>query len=103
MTKTIKNYLDGEWVASSASDFMPVHDPATCELLANCPDSTPADVDAAVSAAKAAFDEWRSTPVLVRAQYMHHFKVMVEDNFEKVSRIVVRMGRVKRLGFHAGA
>ncbi len=90
MSRTISNYVDGEWVASGASDFMPVHDPATCELLANCPDSTRADVDAAVSAARAAFDEWRSTPVLVRAQYMHHFKVMVEDNFEQISQIVVR-------------
>ena len=90
MSRTVKNYIDGEWVASGASDAFPVHDPATCELLANCPDSTRADVDMAVAAAKAAFDEWRSTPVLVRAQYMHHFKVMVEDNFERVSQIVVR-------------
>ena len=90
MSRTVKNYVDGAWVESGATDFFPVHDPATCELLANCPDSTREDVDVAVRSAKAAFDEWRSTPVLVRAQYMHHFKVMVEDNFEKVSQIVVR-------------
>ena len=90
MSRTVKNYIDGEWVESGASDFFEVEDPATGELLANCPDSTREDVDVAVSSAKAAFDEWRSTPVLVRAQYMHHFKVMVEDNFEEVSRIVVR-------------
>ena len=89
-TRMIKNYVDGEWVESSASEYFPVHDPASCELLANCPDSTRDDVDRAVAAAKAAFDEWRSTPVLVRAQVMHHFKVMVEDNFEEFSRIVVR-------------
>ena len=90
MSRTIKNYIDGDWVESGASTLMPVHDPASCEHLADCPDSTAADVDLAVGAAKAAFDEWRSTPVLVRAQYMHHFKVMVEDNFEEVSRIVVK-------------
>ena len=90
MSRTIKNYVDGEWVDSSASNLMPVHDPATCELLAQCPDSTAQDVDAAVSAARAAFNEWRSTPVLVRAQYMHHFKVMVEENFEEISRIIVK-------------
>ncbi len=90
MTRTISNYVDGDWVESGAADLIPVRDPATCELLANCPDSTREDVDAAVGAAKAAFDEWRGTPVLVRAQYMHHFKVMAEDNFEKISQIVVR-------------
>ncbi len=90
MSRMIKNYVNGEWVESGAEHFTPVHDPATCEHLANCPDSTPEDVAVAVAAAKAAFDEWRSTPVLVRAQYMHHFKVMVEEEFEKVSQIVVR-------------
>ena len=90
MSKTVKNYINGEWLDSAATRFTPVHDPATCELLAQCPDSTAEDVAMAVEAAKAAFDEWRSTPVLVRAQVMHHFKVMVEDNFEEISRIVVR-------------
>ncbi len=90
MSRTIKNYINGEWQVSGASLLTPVHNPATGELLANCPDSSATDVDAAVNAARAAFDEWRSTPVLVRAQYMHHFKVMVEDNFEEISQIVVK-------------
>jgi len=90
MSRIIRNYIDGEWVESQAQQHSPVHDPATCELLAQCPESTGADVAAAVEAASAAFAEWRSTPVLVRAQYMHHLKVMVEDNFEQIARIVVR-------------
>ena len=90
MSRLIRNYVNGGWVDSAAEATMPVHDPATCALLAQCPDSTREDVDAAVSAAADAFDEWRSTPVLVRAQYMHHFKVLVEDNFEQISRIVVQ-------------
>lgn len=89
MSRTIKNYINGEWLESSASELIPVHNPATCELLATCPDSMPSDVAQAVQAAKAAFEEWRSTPVLNRAQYMHHFKVLVEENFEAVSQIVV--------------
>ncbi len=90
MSKKIKNYIAGAWVESTAAQYLPVHDPATCDLLAQCPDSPGADVAAAVSAAQAAFAEWRSTPVLARAQYMHHFKVLVEENFEEISRIVVR-------------
>ena len=90
MSRTVRNYIDGEWVEAGSGDVIAVHDPATCELLAQCPDSTAEDVGRAVSAAATAFDEWRSTPVLVRAQYMHHFKVMVEENFEEISRIVVR-------------
>ncbi len=90
MTKTIKNYINGEWVDARATDVIPVHDPATCELLANCPDSNIDDVNTAVQAATDAFEEWRSTPILSRAQYMHHFKVLVEENFEDISQIVVK-------------
>ncbi len=90
MSRTIQNYVNGGWVDARPSKSIPVHDPATCQLLAHCPDSTAADVDVAVRAARAAFDEWRSTPVLVRAQFMHHFKVMVEERFEDISQIVVR-------------
>ncbi len=90
MTKRLKNYIGGEWIESAASASTPVINPATCEILAECPDSTAADVDQAVKAARAAFDEWRTTPVMVRAQYMHHFKVLMEDRFDALSEMVVR-------------
>jgi malonate-semialdehyde dehydrogenase (acetylating) / methylmalonate-semialdehyde dehydrogenase len=89
MVKRLKNYIGGEWVDASSGSYIPVHNPATCEVLAECPDSTRADVDSAVKAAAAAFDEWRSTPVLSRAQYMFRFKTMLEDRFEELARIVV--------------
>ena len=40
----------------------------------------------AAKAAKAAFPEWRSTPVLSRAQYMYRFKALLEDRFEELSK-----------------
>ena len=89
MVKRLKNYIGGEWVDASSGNFIPVHNPATCDVLAECPDSTRADVDKAVKAASEAFDEWRSTPVLSRAQYMFRFKTMLEDRFEELARIVV--------------
>ncbi len=90
MTKVLKNYIDGEWVEANADKTIPVHNPATCDLLAECPDSSRDDVDGAVKAAVNAFDEWRSTPILARAQYMHHYKTLVEENFEELSQIVVK-------------
>jgi malonate-semialdehyde dehydrogenase (acetylating)/methylmalonate-semialdehyde dehydrogenase len=89
MVKKLKNYIGGEFVESSASTYLPVINPATCETLAEVPDSPREDVDKAVQAAKEAFDEWRSTPMLSRAQYMFRFKTLLEDRFEELSRIVV--------------
>ncbi|MCY3836505.1 MAG: aldehyde dehydrogenase family protein, partial [Anaerolineaceae bacterium] len=89
MASRIQNYIDGEWVDAAGIDALPVHNPATCELLALCPESNQADVDRAVQAARAGFAEWRQTPLLSRAQYMHHFKVQMEDRFEEVARTIV--------------
>ena len=57
MARKLKNYVGGDWVDSSASVYTPVVNPATCETIAECPDSTRADVDAAVKAAQAGFEE----------------------------------------------
>jgi malonate-semialdehyde dehydrogenase (acetylating) / methylmalonate-semialdehyde dehydrogenase len=89
MSRKLKNYVGGAWVDSDATEYTAVHNPATCEVLAECPESTASDVDKAVKAAQEAFEEWRSTPVMNRAQYMHRFKVLLEDRFEDLARMVV--------------
>ncbi len=90
MARTIKNYIGGQWVDSSAATTTPVVNPATCEVLAECPESTYEDVDRAAQAAQEGFEEWRRTPVLNRAQYMHHFKNLLEERFEDIAKIMVQ-------------
>jgi malonate-semialdehyde dehydrogenase (acetylating)/methylmalonate-semialdehyde dehydrogenase len=89
MTKRLKNYVNGEWVSPKTEQYSPVVNPATCEVMAETPHSTRSDVDAAVQAAKIAFEDWRRTPVLSRARYLHTFYNLLEENFEKMSEIVV--------------
>ncbi len=66
----IPNYIEGSWVPSSGADSLPVEDPTTREILRRVPLSTPADVDAAVQAAKTAFPGWRATPAVDRARVL---------------------------------
>jgi malonate-semialdehyde dehydrogenase (acetylating)/methylmalonate-semialdehyde dehydrogenase len=89
MAKKLKNYVGGDWVDSSASVYTPVVNPATCETIGECPESTRADVDAAVKAAQEGFEEWRRTPVLNRVQYLFHFKTLMEERFEDIAKMVV--------------
>jgi malonate-semialdehyde dehydrogenase (acetylating) / methylmalonate-semialdehyde dehydrogenase len=89
MARKLNNYIGGEWTEAQTEQYTPVHNPATCEVLAESPESTRADVDRAVEAAQAAFEEWRSTPVMHRAQYMHRFKVLLEERFEDLAKTVV--------------
>lgn len=49
-TKVIKNYIGGEWVASSTAKTESVYNPATGEVIAQVPLSTKEDVEQAVQA-----------------------------------------------------
>jgi malonate-semialdehyde dehydrogenase (acetylating)/methylmalonate-semialdehyde dehydrogenase len=85
---TLKNYIGGEWVASSSSEILDVHNPATDTILARVPLSTAEEVNQAVTAAHEAFQEWRETPPLVRARYMFRLKVLMEEHFEDLARTI---------------
>ena len=90
----MKNYINGEWVASSSTEKGKVWCPATGEQIAEVPFSTASEVDQAVSAAKAAFQEWRTVPPLTRARYMFALKEVFEENFEEISKTLVKeMGK----------
>ena len=57
----IKNFINGEYVDARGDSSFAVIDPATEETYATSPVSGKADVDAAFSAAAAAFEEWGET------------------------------------------
>lgn len=85
---TLKNYIGGEWVASTSSELLDVHNPATDEVIARVPLSTADEVNRAVAAAKEAFQEWRETPAVVRSRYMFRLKALMEEHFEDLARTV---------------
>jgi acyl-CoA reductase-like NAD-dependent aldehyde dehydrogenase len=70
MTAFDKLYIDGRWIASTSTETIDVFDSVTEEVMATIPAGTAADVDAAVTAARAAFDEWSVTSVEERAKYL---------------------------------
>jgi len=84
--KTIKNFINGEWVESKG-EIVDVVNPATGQVIARVPISTKDEIDAAVEASKEAFPDWRATPPVARARCLFRLKELLEENFEEVSRI----------------
>jgi malonate-semialdehyde dehydrogenase (acetylating)/methylmalonate-semialdehyde dehydrogenase len=84
------NYINGEWRPSTTSDYLPVVNPATNELLGQVPLSSAAEVHAAAQAAAAAFDGWRRTPAAERIQYLFRLKDLLEAHFEDLSRTITQ-------------
>lgn len=83
----LANLIGGQWTPSQATESVPVTNPATGDLIATVPLSTPDEVRAAVSAAQEAFLEWRKVPAVNRARYLFRLHRLIEENFEELSRI----------------
>jgi malonate-semialdehyde dehydrogenase (acetylating) / methylmalonate-semialdehyde dehydrogenase len=90
MTSTLRNYIGGEWVESSASAFLELTNPATGEALGRVPLSGAREVDQAVAAAQAAFLKWREVPPVVRARFLFKLKALLEQHFDEIAGLVTR-------------
>jgi betaine-aldehyde dehydrogenase len=84
----MKMWIDGAWVDSASGAEMEVTDPATDEMLDAVPAGTPADVDRAVAAAKAAFPAWRQTTAVERAHLLHQAAAKMRDRFADLARLL---------------
>jgi aldehyde dehydrogenase (NAD+) len=63
MQKRDQIYIDGQWVASDGDGSIDVINPSNEEVIGSVPAGTAVDVDAAVAAARAAFEGWAATPL----------------------------------------
>jgi len=82
-----KLYIGGQWVSSAAGRTLPVINPATGEKLADVALADRSDVNAAVAAARKAFDEgpWPRMEPLERGRYLWRMAEGVRQRFEELS------------------
>ena len=88
--RTLRNYVNGGWVDSSAEYALDVIDPSDVATLARVPLSSAEDVEAAVAAARAALPDWRRTPVIARARKLFKLRQLVEERAEDLARRLTR-------------
>ncbi|MFI7606539.1 aldehyde dehydrogenase family protein [Micromonospora sp. NPDC049366] len=82
------HYLDGRWVAAAEPAGGTVHNPATEEVLATVPAGTAAEVDRAVTAARAAFDGWAATPPAQRAAHLDRLHAALSERADEIAHTV---------------
>ena len=84
-------YINGTWAAPSGHDAIEVHSPATEERIGSVPRGTEADIDAAVTAARTAFDApdgWSTWHPKERADVLERFAVELEARGAETARRV---------------
>jgi len=86
--QTISNLIGGKLVPSTSPRSAPVFNPATGEQTAVLPLSTAAELDAAVAAAKNAFNDWANMPPLRRSRHMFRFKHLLDQNTDKIAEAI---------------
>ena len=91
----LKNFINGVWCESTASQYLEVRNPATDEVLARVPLSPPDEVEQAARAAAQAQAEWRRIPATQRVQYLFKLKELMEQHFDDLARMItIENGKV---------
>jgi malonate-semialdehyde dehydrogenase (acetylating)/methylmalonate-semialdehyde dehydrogenase len=86
--KTVQHWIDGSGTTGASTRTAPVFDPATGQQQAEVLLAEPADVDAAVAAARKGFEKWRQVSLTRRARVMFNFRNLVMDHVDELARIV---------------
>ena len=66
-----QNYIGGKWQGAGSGETFPNYNPATGELIGYFPLSGEAEANAAVEAARAAFEKWRLVPAPKRGEILY--------------------------------
>ena len=93
---TYRNYIDGEWAASSSGETFENRNPAnTDDLIGVFQHSNEADAKRAIEAAARAYERWRLVPAPLRAEILFKAAQIIAARKEDFARDMTReMGKV---------
>ena len=84
----VARHLIGGRELLSGADRLPVHNPATGEVIAEVGLGGPAEVDAAVAAARAAFPAWSASPLKERVQVFFRYRQLLETHRQELAALI---------------
>lgn len=95
MAKLVKNFIGGNWIeAKSGATFESIN-PATEEVLATSVLGNADDVEAAVEAAKSAYDKWRLTPAPRRGEILFRVAEILKERKDEFAQLMTKeMGKI---------
>jgi len=93
--QTCRNYINGQWLTAVAGATLESRNPANKrEVIATFPRSTGTDVEAAVVAARQAYQIWRLVPAPARAEYVFKVGELLSKYKEELAQLICReMGK----------
>lgn len=89
MSKVLLNYINGKWVAAESGATRDILNPSNNAVICKATESGAADAEAAIAAAREAFDNgpWGKTTGQERAAKLFALADLIEKNAEEFARI----------------
>lgn len=81
-------YIGGKWLEPSGTGTIDVIDSGTEEVMGRIPEGLAADAEAAVEAAKLAFDAWAATPAATRASFLEKIAANVKARTDELAATI---------------
>jgi len=81
-------YINGQWTAPKGGKTIDVINASTEEVMGRIPEGGAGDVDAAVAAARAAFDGWATTPAAARAAFLQKIHEGLKARMEEIGKLI---------------
>jgi lactaldehyde dehydrogenase/glycolaldehyde dehydrogenase len=89
MSDFSKMWIGGAWLAGDAGTT-PVFNPTNGQHIADVPQASTDQADAAIAAARAAQPAWGAQSPLQRAQVMHRIAALIREHAKPLTELVVR-------------
>lgn len=83
-----KLYINGQWTTPSGPGTIEVINASTEEVMATIPEGDDKDADAAVAAARAAFDDWSARPPAERAAFLQKIQEGLKARADELADII---------------
>jgi succinate-semialdehyde dehydrogenase/glutarate-semialdehyde dehydrogenase len=90
----VKMLINGAWIAAGEAGSMDVVNPATGQVIGQCPKASPAQLDTALAAAEDGFARWSRTPGAERHAVLRRAAELLRQRAPEIASIVTaEMGK----------
>src|SRR5258707_4017294 len=96
-----QNYIGGKWQSAQSGETFPNYNPATGETLGYFPLSGASEANAAVAAARAAFEKWRLTPAPRRGEILFRVGELLKQHKEELAHTMTDRKSTRLNSSHA--
>ncbi|MBH0066229.1 CoA-acylating methylmalonate-semialdehyde dehydrogenase [Psychrobacter sp. SZ93C1] len=86
--RSVQQLINGEFTESTTTEWIDITNPATQEVIAKVPQSTPGEIEQAIKTASEAFQSWRVTPISKRARVFLKYQQLIRENMDELAALL---------------